>query len=255
MEIVPLPAAIIGHPPIHARLRDPGLAQSLRRIRSYPEGRQGHLRHTMRGLVSGRSAPCAAPRASRAAVVTSRRQVRAQAQAGGPGGGPEDLENLRQKYFTSGDAQQPSPSGQEQGEAGVGERIDAINPYSLGRKARSVFDATWKQLAQLGSPTKSSFIIDDILEPGAALDFQAPQAAYTTVLIIGATGRVGRILTRKLLLRGYKVKALVRKREGRQDIDSIPAAVEIVEGDVGVMRDAQAAVRGVNKVRRALMGR
>jgi uncharacterized protein YbjT (DUF2867 family) len=56
---------------------------------------------------------------------------------------------------------------------------------------------------------------------------------------------VGRILTRKLLLRGYKVKALVRKRDGAE---VVPEAVELVEGDVGDNRDVQAAMRGVDKV-------
>ena len=34
------------------------------------------------------------------------------------------------------------------------------------------------------------------------------------MLVVGATGRVGRILVRKLLLRGYKVRAFVRQSDG-----------------------------------------
>ena len=45
----------------------------------------------------------------------------------------------------------------------------------------------------------------------AAAEFEAPQAGNTQVLVVGATGRVGRILVRKLLLRGYKVRAFVRQ--------------------------------------------
>jgi GDP-D-mannose dehydratase len=37
-------------------------------------------------------------------------------------------------------------------------------------------------------------------------EFTIPDAAFTTVLVAGATGKVGRILVRKLLLRGYTVK-------------------------------------------------
>lgn len=203
-------------------------------------------------LLCGRQAPCAAPpRAARVAVIAPRRLCRAQAGPEGPGSsGPEDLESLRQKYFSSGEAdQRPSPSGQDADAGSIGDGLGAINPIALGRKARVVVDEVWKQLSQLGSPTKSSFIIDDILEPGQALDFEAPQAAYTTVLVVGATGRVGRVVTRKLLLRGYKVKALVRRREGSSaQREGIPPAVEIIEGDVGDMRDVQDAVRGVNKV-------
>ena len=77
------------------------------------------------------------------------------------------------------------------------------------------------------------------------------QAAYTTVLVVGATGRVGRIVTRKLLLRGYRVRALVRRKEGRlpgSPVEGVPAAAGVILGDVGEMRDCQAAVRGVTKV-------
>lgn len=82
------------------------------------------------------------------------------------------------------------------------------------------------------------------------LDSDAPSvASRTRVLVVGATGRVGRILTRKLLLRGYKVRALVRRREGmREDLEGVPEAVEVVRGDVGELRDCQRAVRGVDKI-------
>lgn len=44
------------------------------------------------------------------------------------------------------------------------------------------------------------------LEMESRSEFSSPQAAYTTVLVAGATGRVGRVLVRKLLLRGYKAR-------------------------------------------------
>lgn len=148
-----------------------------------------------------------------------------------------------------------------------------VNPINLGRQARRAFDEVWSAVSNLTSPTKSYIFDDEVLALGRQEE-DVPQAASTTVLLLGATGRVGRILTRKLLLRGYKVKALVRRKEGRgqapppsspgqeQDKDSnnssappdqiivegVPPAVKIVFGDVGEMRDCQEAVRGVNKV-------
>jgi hypothetical protein len=122
------------------------------------------------------------------------------ARSAGPSGSPapgddkeqQRLEELRSKFFSNVSGTPASSP------------VDSVNPYVLGRQARKAFDEVWSQLSNLGSPTKS-FIIDDVLEPGRDSDFEAPQAAYTTVLVVGATGRVGRILTRKLLLRGYKV--------------------------------------------------
>jgi hypothetical protein len=108
----------------------------------------------------------------------------------------------------------------------------------------------WGQLSAVTAPTKS-FSFDDVLDLG--LDADAPSSATSTrVLVVGATGRVGRILSRKLLLRGYKVRALVRRREGmREGAEGVPDAVEVVSGDVGEMKDVQRAVRGVDKVRSA----
>ncbi|MEW5313772.1 MAG: hypothetical protein WDW38_005311 [Sanguina aurantia] len=122
-------------------------------------------------------------------------------------------------------------------------RINAVNPYALGRQARAAFDDLWTQVSSLTNVTKRS--VDESMD-SPDTSFEAPQAAYTTVLVLGATGRVGRILVRKLLLRGYSVKALVRKREGKSA--ELPSAVQIVEGDLGSMSSCQVAVKDVNKI-------
>ena len=95
------------------------------------------------------------------------------------------------------------------------------------------------------------------------------------MLVTGATGRVGRVLVRKLLLRGYKVKALVRQREGgaaaaaaaaapaapaaaadssastdgAEGQEGLPQAAELVYGDVADYKACRQAVKGVDKVR------
>eukprot|EP00951_Prasinocladus_malaysianus_P020855 scaffold171630_cov27-Prasinocladus_malaysianus.AAC.1 len=67
-------------------------------------------------------------------------------------------------------------------------------------------------------------------------------AAYTTVMVVGATGRVGRVVVRKLLLRGYTVKVFARNTEAE-----FPTSVEVVEGDVGDYASVKAALKGVDK--------
>lgn len=134
--------------------------------------------------------------------------------------------------------------------------VDAINPFQLGAKARRAFDTAWTQLSQLSAPTKSVIYDDFSSDLSTSMDMDVvPQAASTTVLVVGATDQVGRILTRKLLLRGYKVRALVRVKERGEDgtVDGVPTAVKVLFGDAGEMRDCQEAVRGVNKVRHACM--
>jgi len=68
---------------------------------------------------------------------------------------------------------------------------------------------------------------------------------FTTVLVTGATGRIGRVLIRKLLLRGYTVKALVRRQE---DVEKLPGLVQVIVGDVGEKEVIKNAMIGVNKV-------
>lgn len=123
--------------------------------------------------------------------------------------------------------------------------VDTLNPIQLGREARRVFDDVWDQFTKLASPTRS-FSLDEFLDS----EQEAPQASYTSVLVVGATGRVGRVVVRKLLLRGYKVKAMVRKRDVsfQERLQGLPAAIEFVEGDLGDAAACQEAVKGVDKI-------
>ncbi|CAL4971500.1 unnamed protein product [Urochloa decumbens] len=87
-----------------------------------------------------------------------------------------------------------------------------------------------------------------VLFPGGPMcEFAVPGARDTTVLVVGATSRIGRIVVRKLMLRGYNVKALVRRNDP-EVIDMLPRSVDIVVGDVGDPSSVQAAVSGCNKV-------
>lgn len=184
---------------------------------------------------------CSGRHAGSAGTFRSRmryRNVRVRAE-------PEpDLDGLRDKFF--GDKAIPKPPSPE---PGVAQRsiIDDVNPIELGRQARQRFDAIWGSLTSLTSPTKS-YAFDEVL---ASLEEETGISAgeQTAVLVAGATGQVGRIVVRKLLLRGFKVRALVRKRSGiREEAEGVPEAVEIVEGDVGELKDCERAVRGVDKV-------
>lgn len=89
--------------------------------------------------------------------------------------------------------------------------LDDVNPVGLGRKTRQIFDTAWRRLTNLGQLTSATRLTDEydfekVVVGGPMCDFQTPNAELTTVLVAGATGRVGRILVRKLQLRGYRVK-------------------------------------------------
>lgn len=127
-----------------------------------------------------------------------------------------------------------------------------VNPVSAGKRAREVIGGAWASL------TGSARLAQELQYersrwtrmPEATLDdFRAPQAAYTKVLVVGATGRVGRVLVRKLLLRGYEVRCMVRELpRGIETLPGLPASVELVKGDLRDPVSVGRAVRGCSKV-------
>lgn len=89
-------------------------------------------------------------------------------------------------------------------------RLDDVNPVGLGRRSRQVFDEVWRKFSGLGQISRTIRSDDEssllFREGGPMCEFAIPGAQNTTVLVVGATSRVGRIVVRKLMLRGYTVK-------------------------------------------------
>ncbi|KAG7036681.1 hypothetical protein SDJN02_00301 [Cucurbita argyrosperma subsp. argyrosperma] len=131
--------------------------------------------------------------------------------------------------------------------------LDDVNPVGLGRKSRQLFDEVWRKFSGLGQISRTTRMDDKealdamLIREGPMCEFAIPGAQNTTVLVVGATSRIGRIVVRKLMLRGYSVKALVRKADD-DILDVLPRSVEIVVGDVGDANTLKAAVEGCNKI-------
>ncbi len=66
----------------------------------------------------------------------------------------------------------------------------------------------------------------------------------TTVLVVGATGSIGRHVAAEALAAGYTTRALVRDPARA----SLPAGVEMVTGDVTSPETLAAAVAGVDGI-------
>ncbi|XP_008776756.1 protein HIGH CHLOROPHYLL FLUORESCENCE PHENOTYPE 173, chloroplastic [Phoenix dactylifera] len=149
-----------------------------------------------------------------------------------------------------GEAPTSSSSKQQQGPS-VSLTLEDVNPVGLGRRSRQLFDEVWRKFSGLGqisrTPTADDRLLDAVLIRGPMCEFTIPGAQDTTVLVVGATSRIGRIVVRKLMLRGYKVKALVRRADP-EVLDALPRSVAIVVGDVGEPSTLKAAVEGCNKI-------
>ena len=91
-----------------------------------------------------------------------------------------------------------------------------VNPVGLGRRSRQVFDEVWRKFSRLGqiSSASSTALAEEeqavLIRGGPMCEFTVPGAQDTTVLVVGATSRIGRSVVRKLMLRGYNVKVSIR---------------------------------------------
>lgn len=126
------------------------------------------------------------------------------------------------------------------------EQQPTLNPVELGRRSRQAIEDAWANVTRISTP-RASFALDDDLGAGLASDLESPEASFTRVLVVGGTGRVGRIVVRKLLLRGYNVRVMCRDLDD-QASSLLPSTVEIVRGDVGDLGACQRAVKGMDKV-------
>lgn len=95
-------------------------------------------------------------------------------------------------------------------EQSVSLSLEDVNPVGLGRRSRQLFDEVWRKFSGLGQISRTIRDTDEYekeaLQLGPMCEFAIPGAQNTTVLVVGATSRIGRILVRKLMLRGYAVK-------------------------------------------------
>ena len=85
-----------------------------------------------------------------------------------------------------------------------------------------------------------------VLVCGGTIPWEAvvTSARVPPVLVTGATGRVGRAVVAQLLEAGVPVRALTR----RPDAARLPAAVEVVAGDLTVPESLDAGLQGVGAV-------
>lgn len=140
-----------------------------------------------------------------------------KASAGNSGKGNKGSKNKKTNTATPPDAItennkltiQPSQQQQQQQ---VSISLDDVNPVGLGRKSRQIFDEVWRKFSGLGQISRTTRADDMealdalLIREGPMCEFTTPGAQNTTVLVVGATSRIGRIVVRKLMLRGYTVK-------------------------------------------------
>jgi uncharacterized protein YbjT (DUF2867 family) len=131
-----------------------------------------------------------------------------------------------------------------------------FNPFEAGQKLRQTIDTALA--LPIPDPQKSQYYLDDRLfvrEPRASLDPSSTAAAedfVPEILVVGATGRLGRLLVRQLLVyqplaKRPKVRVLVRDLYTRT-LDILGTGVTYCQGDLRKMETLEDAVTDVDKL-------
>jgi uncharacterized protein YbjT (DUF2867 family) len=82
----------------------------------------------------------------------------------------------------------------------------------------------------------------------AVSDSASSKKEAETILVGGATGRQGAAVIDELLARGYKVRALTRKPEGKKALGLQAKGVEVVQGDYADQVSLLAAMQGIERM-------
>lgn len=128
--------------------------------------------------------------------------------------------------------------------------FDVLNPFKAGQKLRKTIGGTLTSM-NLPDEKKSIYYLDDrISESGGSIDFdKLNQEEYVPeVLVVGATGEVGRMVVRRLLLDGrFRVRVLVRNLYS-ETLNMLGTGVTYCQGDLSNIDSLEYAVTDVDKI-------
>ncbi|CAM9409188.1 unnamed protein product, partial [Phaeothamnion confervicola] len=116
--------------------------------------------------------------------------------------------------------------------------------FDAGRRLRETLDAALDQIT--GKEGKKARSTGAQYERMLYSQFDS-EDEIPEVLVVGATGETGRVVVRKLLLRGFRVRVLVRNLFS-STLDLLGTGVTYTQGDLTNRQSIVDAVSGVDKV-------
>ncbi|CAN0144422.1 unnamed protein product [Ascophyllum nodosum] len=229
------------------------------RLRTQPRWQHDHLRSctcSAEGNISRRGLKfCNSCRSRRGALVRSRTRVRAvpegsqdmpPEETGGPSREGQPAQEMGGNNGEEFDADLGDAGGRPQQQLG-----DVVNPFKLaldaGRNLRATLAKSLEQITGTASPLEGVKIRSlEEYEKRLYSPFDTEEEV-PTVLVVGATGEMGRVVVRKLLLRGFAVRVLVRNLYS-STLDLLGTGATFAQGDLTNYRSIVDAVSGVDKV-------
>ena len=162
---------------------------------------------------------------------------------GSDGGGSEDM---------------TSPTNQKkEGSLGGGGLLEKLNPFQAGQSLRQTLGTLTSLGAGLDQETRQKYYLDDrfletsggvLSERNPFLERQENNKYAPEVLVIGATGEIGRMVVRRLFLDGrFRVRVLVRDLYS-QTLNLLGTGVTYCQGDLSNMESLEYAVTDVDKI-------
>jgi hypothetical protein len=129
--------------------------------------------------------------------------------------------------------------------------LDRLNPFKAGQNLRNTIDTA---LASISIPeeTKSVYYMDDLFSSLAEGDIMnrldTPDDYIPEVLVVGATGGVGRLVVKRLLLEGrFRVRVLVNDLY-TNTLNMLGTGVTYCQGDLSNIDSLEYAVTDVDKI-------
>ena len=136
-----------------------------------------------------------------------------------------------------------------------------LDPFKAGKKFRKTINTALTTIGAasggLSQERRSVYFVDDrFLEPGGALfsernpllERMEEDGYVPEVLVIGATGEVGRLVVRRLLLDGrFRVRVLVRDLYSKT-LNLLGTGVTYCQGDLGNVESLEYALTDVDKI-------
>lgn len=133
--------------------------------------------------------------------------------------------------------------------------LDIVNPFKAGKKLRQTLESL-TQIVGLTQEQKERYYLDDrFQEQGPLFSERNPlierleRSGYVPeVLVVGATGEVGRLVVRRLLLDGrFRVRVLVRDLYSKT-LNLLGTGVTYCQGDLANVESLEYAVTDVDKI-------
>jgi len=176
-----------------------------------------------------------------------------QGPSNNPNNAKSDEDKEKRKSQVAKAASQIIKREEEEEKSGL---LEKLNPFQAGKNFRKSLDSALRSFS--GDRQRSPYYLDDRFQEGGGALFAQETNPYLArleqedyvpeVLVVGATGEVGRLVVRRLILEGRsRVRVLVRDLYSKT-LNMLGTGVVYCQGDLNNMDSLEYALTDVDKI-------